>query len=276
MVNEALKGAKTVIIYNLGITPHDAADITAALVTLRTVDFDVLVYPYVTPANQLTIATWTEAMVNDEGVAIQTVMADYVADSEYVINVAHAVELADGTSLTKAQATAWVGGVTAGAKANQSNTGRAYEGAVDVIPRMTKTEMEAAITAGKFIFKVDTAQNVTAVYDINSLTTFSVEKSKKFRKNRFIRTNNGINNDINEIFESNFKGKVDNSDDGRALQKASYVGYFIELQRLKEIENFVPDDVTVEAGTDSDATVVVCNIQQIDSTEKMYMTINLA
>ena len=44
---------------------------------------------------------------------------------------------------------------------------RVYTGAIDVDPRMTKTEMEAAVKAGKFIFKVDRSQNVTVVYDIN-------------------------------------------------------------------------------------------------------------
>ena len=38
--NEALKGAKTVIIYNLG-TAHDAAAITDALDVLKTVEFNV-------------------------------------------------------------------------------------------------------------------------------------------------------------------------------------------------------------------------------------------
>jgi hypothetical protein len=278
LVNEALKGAKTVIVYNLG-SAHTEAVITTALSALRTVDFDVLIYPYAGvgfTANQLAIATWVKAMVNDEGVGIQCVLADYVADSEFIINVTHGVELADGTVLTTAQCTSWAGGVTAGASIYQSNTGRKYVGAIDVVPRMTKTEMETAITAGEFIFKVDTAQNVTAVYDINSLTTVTVDKNKKFKKNRFIRTNNGINNDINEIFESNFKGKVDNNPDGRSIQRAAYIEYFNELQRLRAIQNFTAEDVTVEPGTDSDAVVVNCYIQQIDSTEKMYMTVNLA
>ena len=278
LVNEALKGAKTVIIYNLG-EAHTEATIETILTALKTVYFNVLVYPYdgtTFDANKLTIATWVNAMVYDEGVGMQAILANYVADSEFITNVTQGVELTDGTILTEAQATAWVGGVTAGASISQSNTGKKYVGAVNVVPRMTKTEMEAAITAGEFIFKVDSAQNVTVVYDINSLTTVTVEKNKKFKKNRFIRTNNGINNDIDQIFESNFKGKVDNNPDGRTLQRSSYIDYFKELQRLSAIQNFVPEDVSVLAGTDADAIVVTCYIQQVDSTEKMYMTINLS
>src|SRR5690606_19323749 len=139
-------------------------------------------------ANKAAIKTWVEAMRDDEGVKIQAVMANYDADSEAIINVTQGVKLVDGTELTAAQTTAWVAGVTAGANINQSNTGRKYVGAIDVVPRMTKTEMETAVQNGEFIFKVDSAQNVTAVYDINSLTSISPEEGKQFTKNRVIRT----------------------------------------------------------------------------------------
>lgn len=278
LVNEALKGAKTVLVYNLG-TAHDAADITAALVALRTTVFNTLAYPYTGAsydAHKLTIATWVDSIREEEGVKIQAVLAAYVADNEGIINVTQGVELNDATTLTAAQVTAWVAGVTAGANVNKSNTGQKYVGAIDVVPRMTKTEIETAITAGKFIFKVDTAQNVMAVYDINSLTTITVDKGKQFTKNRVIRTLDGVNNDIVEIFESNYVGKVNNNVDGRSILRATLVEYFNELQRLSAIQNFVPEDVTVTAGTDSDAVVIDCYIQPVDSVEKMYITVNLS
>jgi hypothetical protein len=276
LAGEALKGASTVIVYNLGSSAHDVEDLEDALDALKTVQFNVLGYPYATPANHATIKAWVEAMRGDEGLKIQAVMPDYDGDSEAIINVTQAVKLADGTELTNAQTCAWVAGITAGANVNQSNTGRKYVGAIDVIPRMTKTEMEAAIAAGEFIFKVDTAQNVTAVYDINSLTTITANKGKPFTKNRVIRTLDGINNDITEIFESNYIGKVNNNTDGRSLLRATLIEYFNELQRLQAIQNFEPDDVTVSAGTASDAVVIECYIQPVDSVEKIYITVNLS
>ncbi len=278
LANEALQGANKVVVYNLGSTAHDGDDIDAALEALMTVEFNVLVYPYDgagNTANQVTIKTWIKAMRDDEGIKVQAVMANYAGDSEAIINVTQGVKLSDETELTPAQTTAWVGGITAGAAIFQSNTGRKYIGAIDVVPRMTKTEMEEAIEAGEFIFKVDTAQNVTAVYDINSFTTVTVEKGKAFQKNRVIRTLDGINNDITEIFESNYVGKVNNNTDGRSLLRASLIEYFNELQRLNAIQNFTPEDVTVSAGTDSDAVVIDCYIQPVDSVEKIYITVNL-
>jgi hypothetical protein len=114
------------------------------------------------------------------------------------------------------------------------------------------------------------------VYDINSLTTIAVDKGKPFTKNRVIRTIDGINNDITEIFESNYVGKTNNNADGRSLLRATLIEYFNELQRLSAIQNFVADDVTVIAGTDSDAVVINCYIQPVDSIEKIYITVNLS
>lgn len=278
LVNEALKGAKTVIVYNLG-AEHASGVIDTALATLMTESFNVLVYPYDGvgfEANKLTIATWIDIMRTEEGVSIQGVMANYVADSESIINVAQGVKLSDGAELTPAQCTAWVGGQTAGASISKSNTGQKYVGAIDVVPRMTKTEMETAIEAGEFIFKVDTAQNVTAVYDVNSLTSVTVDKGAQFKKNRVIRTLDGINMDITEIFESNYVGKTNNNADGRSLLRATLIEYFNELQRLSAIQNFTAEDVTVSAGTDSDAVVIDCYIQPVDSIEKIYITVNLS
>lgn len=278
LVNEALKGAKTVLVYNLG-TAHNADVIDTALATLMTKNFDVVIYPYdgtAFEANKAAIGTWIDRMRSEEGIKIQAVMANYAADNEAIINVTQGVKLSDETELTPAECTAWAGGITAGANISQSNTGRKYNGAIDVVPRMTKTEMEAAISAGEFIFKVDTAQNVTAVYDINSLTTNSVEKGTTFRKNRVIRTIDGINNDIMEIFESNYVGKVNNNVDGRSLLRATLIEYFNELQRLGAVQSFTPEDVTITAGTASEAVVIDCYIQPVDSIEKIYISVNLS
>jgi hypothetical protein len=278
LVNEALKGAQTVLVYNLG-TSHTPEVLETALDVLKTVQFNTLCYPYdgvEYEVNKSAVVTWIEALRKDEGVKAQVVLANQAADKESVINVAHGVVLSNGTTFTAAQTTAWVAGVTAGANINQSNTGKMYSDAIDVSPRMTKTEMEAAITAGKFIFKVNTAQNVSAVYDINSLITTTADKGEVFKKNRVIRTVDGINNDIVEIFESNFIGKVNNDRDGRSILGSYLIDYFNELQRLSAITNFKTGDVSVTAGTASDSVVIDCYIQPVDSVEKIYITVNLA
>ena len=281
LANEALKKAQTVLVYKLP-TAHDTDDVNEALAALKTVQFNTLCYPYddTTPAtveaNKAAIATWIAAMRDDEGVKCQSVLANYDADSEGVINVVQGIKLSDGTNLTAAQVTAWVAGATAGASITTSNTGKKYVGAVDVVDRMTKSEMESAVGDGEFIFKVDSAQNVTVVYDINSLTSITAEKGKMFTKNRVIRIIDNIANDITSIFESSYVGKVNNNEDGRSLLKGALADYFATLQNMSAIQNFDTDDVTVTAGTDSDAVVITAAIQPVDSVEKIYITVNLS
>lgn len=278
LASEALKGAKAVKLYNLP-KDHESTAVTTALEVARTLDFDVLVYPYDGEGHETAkaaIAAWVKAMVDGEGKGIQAVLANFQADSPYLINVCHGVKLADGKVLTPAQTAVWAAGVTAGARISESNTGRKYTGAIDVVPRMTKTEMEAAVTAGKFILKVDTAQNVSVVYDINSLTTLTEAVGKPFTKNRVIRILNGINNDIAEIFEANYVGKTNNTEDGRSALRANLIDYFKTLQSMSAIKNFTPEDVVINEGKDSDAVVIDCHIQPVDSIEKMYITVSLS
>jgi hypothetical protein len=278
LAKEVLKNAQKVIIYNLG-QEHNEASITSALNAVKTIDFNVLAYPYDGEghnANKATITTWIKDAIAHEGKAVQGVLANHTGNYEGIINVTHGVKMSDGKVFSAADTTAWVAGCTAGASISRSNTGKKYAGAIDVVPRMTKTEMEDAITAGEFIFKVDSAQNVSVVYDINSLTTVSEEKGKQFSKNRVVRTLYGINNDITQIFESNYVGKMNNNADGRDLLRATIISYFDELQRLSAIKNFTTEDVKVETGNDLDAVVIDCYIQPVDSIEKMYITVSLA
>lgn len=278
LATEALKKAKTVIVYKLPVT-HDADDVTAALAALKTVSFNVLCYPYdgdAEIANKTAIATWVKSMRDDEGIKCQAVLANHAADSEGIINVVQGIVMSDSSELSAAEATVWVAGATAGASITTSNTGMKYVGAVDVSPRMTRSEMETAVKEGKFIFKVDSAQNVAVVYDINSLTTVTVDKGKIFTKNRVVRTLDNIANDITSIFESSYVGRVDNNEDGRSIFKAALVDYFNTLQNMSAVQDFETDDVVIMAGTDTDAVAVTAAVQPVDSVEKIYITVNLS
>ena len=280
LATEALKKAKTVLLYKLPES-HNTEAVNTALGKLKTIQFNVLCYPYDTEpetasANKTAIAAWIKAMRDDEGIKCQAVLANHEADSEGIIDVVQGIILTDGTKLTAAETTAWVAGATAGASITTSNTGMKYVGAVDVSPRMTKSEMETAVKAGKLIFKVDSAQNVTVEYDINSLTTITPEKGKMLTKNRVLRTVDNIANDISNIFESNYVGKVNNNADGQSLLKAALVDYFTTLQNMAAIQNFETDDVTVKPGNDIDAVVVDVWVQPVDSVEKIFTTVNLS
>lgn len=68
LANEALKGANTVIVYNLG-AEHTSEVVEQALAKLMTEDFNVLVYPYDGAAYdtiKTTIKAWVDMMRTEE------------------------------------------------------------------------------------------------------------------------------------------------------------------------------------------------------------------
>lgn len=279
LANLALLGAKTVLLYKL--PPNHTDDhVEAMLAKLKTEDANVIVYPYLkstTSAStaQQTIANWVKAMQEEEGKNITAILTNYVADSQYVINNVQGVTLSDGSTLTAAETGAWIGGVTAGAKITESNTARKFVGAIDVTPRMTKTEMETAIKAGKLILTVDKSQNVTVVADVNSLTSTTQTLGDIMKQNRSVRTACGIWEDIGTVWDSNIKGKYNNNEEGRSIFKSALVEYFADLERRGAIQNFSADDITVEAGTAINAVVVTVAVQLVGSMEIAYITVNL-
>lgn len=195
-------------------------------------------------------------------------------DYEGIIAVKNGVILSDGTVLPKEKAVAWVASATAGAQVDQSNTFAAYEGASDVDIRMTNAQVEESINNGLFVFTPRSGK-VVAEYDINTLTTYTDEKPKDFRKNKVIRVLDAINNDIVSIFEANFSGKIQNNRSGRNLLKGRLIEYMNGMQEMGAVENFVPDDIVISKGTDKDAVLITLGVQPTDTVDKIYMNVEV-
>lgn len=211
----------------------------------------------------------------NNGRMVQCVMADNAADKEYIISVKNGVKLSDGTSLTASEACAWVAGATAAAKVNQSLTFSKYEDAVDANPRFTNAETEAAIVAGHIVFTPKNSY-VVLEYDINSLTSFVPPKSKAWRSNRVMRVLDAFQTDVQEIFEAQYVGKINNNEDGRQLLRAAIIQYCNELQSIGAIQNFEgANDVIVNPGSEVDAVVVEAKLQPADSVNKIYIKVNV-
>jgi hypothetical protein len=255
------------------VTAQDYLDYLAAV---EVHDFHTIGLTATDEQTKSVFAAFAKRLRDDEGKKIQVVMENYpAADYEGVISVKNGVVLADGTTLTPAQAVAWVAGATAGAAANQSLTYDAYDGAVDVYPKYTNSQIIAALQNGEFLF---TAVDGRAVVeqDINTLSTVSPGKSAAFRKNRVIRVLDGLANDYLRVFSRSYIGKVPNNADGRNLFKGECINISNRYQDIGAIQNFDSQaDIDVQPGTDPDAVVVNQWVQPVDSIEKIYMTVTV-
>lgn len=197
------------------------------------------------------------------------------ADNEGVINVTNGVILSDGTVIDKVKAVAWVAAATAAANVNESLTYADYDDAVDVDIRFTNREAIAGVQSGQFFF-IYKGGKAKVQQDINTFRSFTPKKNKDFRKNRLLRTLDGINTDLQRVYEDSYIGKVDNNADGRNLFKKEAISIFELNQSINAIEDFNSQtDVTVVAGTDKDAIYAEYFVKPVDSIEKIYQKVRV-
>jgi len=262
-----------------GVDPIVATtDYSTFLQAIEPYTFDVIAYDGTEQTVIQAYAAFAERLSNSIGKKCQAVAAGQyaiAADNEYMIGVQNGVILDDGTTLTPQQAVWWVAGAEASALYYQSLTYAEYPNAVAASPKLTESELTEAVQSGAFCF-IDDFGAAQVCTDINTLTTFTVDKGKEFRKNRLMRVLMQFSNDVYEYFATNYIGKVDNNDAGRNLLKGWIVGYLNEMQANNGVQNFTAEDVEVLPGSEVDAVVINVSIQPVDSVEKIYMSVTVS
>lgn len=252
-----------------------AAAYSAFLTAVEPYQFDVVAYDGTDTTILSAFTAFVKRLRDSEGRKCQAVVSGLTgADSEAVINVYNGVVLPEKT-LTKAQTVWWVAGATAGATYSQALTYAAHPIAVDVLPRLTNTQMAEALQTGNFAM-MEEYGTVKTLSDRNTLTTFSADKSQAFSKNRVIRVLDAIANDIYATFSKYHIGQTENNAVGRDLLKKEIVGYINQMQANNGVQNFTADDVSVLPGNSSDSVVIELAVQPVDSIEKIYMTVTVS
>lgn len=230
--------------------------------------------------NDTTVLTkvngFIKEMRENEGKYVQAIVANYdVADYEGLINNVNGVVFNDGTSVTAGDFTAWVAGATAGAGITESITGKIVENATGITGLLSNDEIIEGLGEGKFILSLNQNGDVKVEKDINSLHTFTADKSYIFSKNRVIRELDEIGASIENIWETTYLGKVSNTEDGRMLFKSSIIDYLTTLQNRGAIIDFDSSSVNVSAGQDIDSVIASIAVKPVDSMEFLYMTVNV-
>ncbi|HAC0715669.1 TPA_asm: phage tail sheath protein [Listeria monocytogenes] len=258
-------------------------DYTQFLVSAEGEYFDTIAFPVSSSAEmalKTSFVSFVKRMRDEQGVKIKGVVANMPADYEGIINVRNGVTLEDGTVLESHQVVAWVAGADASASMLKSNTFVKYEGAIDATPRLANDETEEALQNGEFVLTFDARDKAVYVeQDINSLTTFSKEKSSKFRKNKISRILDGINNDTRRNILDAIKERKDANTDipadenGVQFILSMQTAYLNELQSNGAIANFDSTaDITVSLNDNVDGFIVNQSIEPVDSGEKFYFT----
>ena len=224
------------------------------------------------PSNKSTIAelfaAFCKRMRDDVGKKFQVVCFRNLADYEGVVSVKNTiVGQTDDPALIP-----WATGVVAGTAVNKSATNMDYDGEYSVDTDYTQTELENSIREGSFMFhQVD--EKVVVLEDINSFISITDEKSSDFSSNQTIRVLDQIANDIAVLFGKKYIGKVPNDASGRVSLWNDIVKHHMELQNIRAIENFNPDNVTVVQGDTKKAVVVTDYVTPVNAMAQLYMTV---
>lgn len=226
------------------------------------------------------IATFIKDLRDNAGRKVQAVLFDIDEDYEGIISVDQGFKT-ETEEVVPEVFSAYVGGLTAGAGAAESNTYKVIEGAIEItypngVTPYTNDDIIAKLKAGKFVISTLLNGSIVVEQDINTLHTFIGDKPYDFSKNRVIRTLDEINNGVNIKWAETYAGKVSNVESGRTLFKGDIIGFMLQLESIEAITEFDSStDIEILAGQDIDAVVANLAVKPVDAMEKLYMTVNV-
>lgn len=196
------------------------------------------------------------------------------ADHEGVIDV---VNNAIGDDEEVFGAVYWTVGAQAGVAVNQSNTNKLYNGeyTLDMSETKTQQQLTELLKAGKYVFH-RVGEEIRVLEDVNTFTSFTVDKNEDFSMNQVIRVLDQIAIDTATLFNTRYLGKVPNDQNGRVSLWGDIVAHRRELQNIRAIQNFDPDQVGVEQGNSKKSVVVNEVVEPTVAMSQLYITTTVA
>lgn len=243
----------------------------AALAALEQKYFNVLICDSVDSTTVNLFVAYVTRMRETMGKDFQLVAYNKAADYEGVINVGTAVS---DTGASAASLVYWVGGKCAACSMGKSITNTVYDGEFTPVCTETQAQLEAAIGDGKFMFH-QVGDDIRVLMDINSLVTFTEDKSSMMAKNEIIRVTDYLNNAIAQLFNTRYIGKVLNNDTGRAHLKQDIASIQDALVQIGVVE-YDNADLVVSLGSDKGDVVISDLITVNAAMVRLYMTIAIS
>lgn len=229
--------------------------------TAENYSFNILAYDGTDTTTKALFKAFTQRMREEIGANFQTVLYNYSADYEGIINVKNSSDLVP-----------WVAGAEAGCAVNASIENMTYDGEKTVSANYTQTQLIMSMESGELVFhKVEDDYKV--LKDINSLTTFTTLKGKKFGENTTIRVNDQIGNDVAVMFNNQIMGKVQNDSEGRLYVWDKINDIMQALATQRAISNYDSSDLRVfEIDGDSSAIGAEIKYTPLNILNKLYLT----
>ncbi len=217
---------------------------------------------------------FTKRLRDEVGSKFQLVAWNAAADYEGVIGVWN--EAANNPAAPTVESNAlvyWITGAQAGVAVNKSLTNYKYDGELFIDVDYTQSKLEKALKAGKFMFH-NVNGETRVLEDINSLVTFTDEKGAIFQSNQTMRVCDQVANDVAVLFNTRYIGIVANDESGRATLWNDIVKLIRELERVRAVEKFQPESVTVELGDTKKAVLLtIRGLNIVNAMAQLYMAV---
>lgn len=218
-INKVFLGTPSkVIVVNIGTV----GTIAEGLNLIKNLRFNYLAVPFATEEDTTAVASFIKSQRENKKKTFKAVLANNVADDEGVINfTAEEIKVGD-KEYTTAEYTARVAGALAGLPFTRSFT---YYVFPEVTSVKEKEDPDTSIENGELIL-IDDGEKIKVGRGVNSLTTFTVEKSKHFSKIKIVEGMDFVKDDIRDTFEDSYVGKVINNYDNKLLFLGAINAYF--------------------------------------------------
>lgn len=240
---------------------------TAALGLLESKQFNILAVDSSDSDVLSLAAAYTKRMRDEVGNKFQMVAFNTGASSDYegVIDLVSKAD--DGSSLIH-----WVAGLLSAPSLNSSCSNATYDGEKIVSTSPTSAELEAYIQNGKLALHT-VGDDIRVLADINSLVTFSEDKTNDFSSNQTIRILDYYSKTIAALFSEKYLGSIPNDQSGRVSLWNDIVNVKNELLIIRAIDAFESKDILVEEGPDKSSVIVSDHIKPINAMNQLYVTV---
>lgn len=223
--------------------------------------------------------SYANRMVDEVGKLFQLVRpakdssgAEVKADSPNIIVVENKVLDTDAPVYASIY---WVLGASAGCAVNKTLQNAVYDGEYTLDVDYTQSQLQNFILGGKFAFH-EAGKQIRVLDDINSMTTVAEEGQEDFKNNQSVRVYYQQLNDINTEFNNFFQGNTPNDQDGRSAFRGRVINYLDELVKLRAIEPYDAEDVTVARGLAVKDIDLTFPSQAINAMHKLYVTVKVS
>ena len=216
--------------------------------------------------------SFNKRLRNEMGIKFQLVLYKLAADDIGVISVKNKVTDA---GWSEAALVYWVTGAESGCAVNKSCQNKIYDGAFTVDANFTQNQLIQAIKDGEFVLhRVNSS--IRVLEDINTMVMVTDTQGEIFKDNQTIRVIDQIGNDIAVLFSTKYLGVVPNDAAGRISLWSDIVAHHRELEKIRAIEDFSDEDVTVEEGDSKKSVVISDLVTVVNSMGKLYMTVTVS